>query len=361
MPPRPFYSIPESSFLFGRKHTPEEEVRQWAIFELLGTYKWPITSLQIEFPVQIGSRDFRADIVVLDNSIPLAVVECKKREHKFSERDFRQAYSYADSVQARFSVLTNGQMWLTARKIGKGWEPVTDIPKLEQFHLTQTQYDTPSDRLHSLFWSIHGLQALLYWLYRPIPNDEVRLFANNLHTFFTSTDFDVDYRLEHIVKNMCSYLSNENFFSSGLYDEDGYAAHKLTVIYSDLQEYLQAKDGRIRERVRAKEFTIQQAITNIIIDLKRLHIASTNLRNAELYFGEFIVSLAGYFETVFEKRMFSEWASQFVQPFWNLIDTEFLPEFGAALPKSHDDHNVNVMRMNGQFLLESEITNPYFK
>lgn len=279
MPPRPFYSIPESSFLFGRKNTPEEEVRQWALFELMGTYRWPITSLQIEFPVQIGSRDFRADIVISDNLIPLAVVECKRREHKFVERDFRQAYSYADSVQARFAVLTNGRIWLTARKIGMSWEPVIDIPKLQQFNLTQRLDDSPSNRLHRLIWSFHGLQSLFYWLYRAIPRDDIVLFAKNLDMFFQCTDFDIDYDLRYVIRYLCAYLGTGHFFDDSQDDYDCYAAGKLSTLCRHLHKYLDTKDGKEREKIEAKELNARQALITIRIDIEELLQNSAGLDN----------------------------------------------------------------------------------
>lgn len=37
MPPKPFYEINLSAYLFDKSETPEEKVRQWAIFELIST------------------------------------------------------------------------------------------------------------------------------------------------------------------------------------------------------------------------------------------------------------------------------------------------------------------------------------
>lgn len=361
MPPRPFYSIPESSYLFGRKNTPEEEVRQWALFELLGTYKWPITSLQIELPVQIGTRIFRADIAILDNSIPLAVVECKRRDYNFGAKDFRQGYSYADSLQAQFVVLTNGKDWLTFRKIGGGWGPVSDVPRLEQQYLIYRTEDLTSHGLHRLLWSFHSLQSLLYWLYRPVPKEDIIVFARNLDVFFQYTDFAVNYQLKYVVYYLCAYLGTERFFEDSQDDYDCYAAHKLSRLCRELHQYLKTKDGRQREKIEARELNARQALLWIRTDIDELLQNSVNLSNSETLIGQFIVSLANYLGIVFEKKAFSEWEGHFIQPFWNLVDTEFLQRFGVLLPKSHDDENVNIMRGNGQHVVRHDVVDPFFK
>lgn len=361
MPPRPFYSIPEPSYLFGRKNTPEEEVRQWALFELLGTYKWPITSLQIELPVQIGTRTFRADIAIFDNSIPLAVVECKKRGYEFGERDFRQAYSYADSVQARFVILTNGKDWLTFRKIGMGWEPMMDIPKLDQPYLSPLFDVSPSDRLHRLVWSMHSLQSLLYWLYRPIPKEDVVLFARKLDMFFQCTDFNINYELKYIVRYLCAYLGIGHFFDDSWEDDDCYAANKLSDIYWELRKYLATKYGKQRGKIEFRDLNARQALISIRVDMNELLKNTANLSNAEIHTSEFILSLADYFWTTFEQEVLSDWAGHLIQPFWNLIDTEILPNFGVSLPKSHDHEGVSEMRGSGQHAVEHDVIDPFFK
>ena len=119
MSPKPFYEINPQAYLFDRSdETPEEKVRQWALFELLSTYGVSINNIEIERPVKVGTRNHRADIVVLRESVPYVVIECKKWDDKKEEQGTQQALSYADAntMKARFAVYTNGDIWKVKKK-----------------------------------------------------------------------------------------------------------------------------------------------------------------------------------------------------------------------------------------------------
>lgn len=66
MPPKPFYEVSPQAYLFNKNHeTPEEKVRQWALFELLSTYGICINNIDVERQVKVGTRNHRADIVIM--------------------------------------------------------------------------------------------------------------------------------------------------------------------------------------------------------------------------------------------------------------------------------------------------------
>jgi predicted type IV restriction endonuclease len=121
MPPRAFYEVNQDSYIYKVNLTPEEKVWQWVLYELISTYMWPVNSIRIEYPLQIGSRNYRADVVISDNSIPTIVIECKKQDHNYGERDQNQALSYADALMAQFAVWTNGTEWYVWRRNRQGW------------------------------------------------------------------------------------------------------------------------------------------------------------------------------------------------------------------------------------------------
>jgi hypothetical protein len=50
MPPKAYTPIPTNCYLFGKTDKPEEQVRQWVLFELLGTYGYNISQLKVEKP-----------------------------------------------------------------------------------------------------------------------------------------------------------------------------------------------------------------------------------------------------------------------------------------------------------------------
>ena len=89
--------------------TPEEEVRQWFISILHEGMKVPEHLMMSEVSLRVGSKDYRADIVVWDRSArPLAVVECKRPEVALSPAVLEQALRYNCVLDVRCILITNG-------------------------------------------------------------------------------------------------------------------------------------------------------------------------------------------------------------------------------------------------------------
>ena len=67
------------------KLTPEEVVRQLYLDTLINQYDYPVSRLQLEYPVKFGREEKRADIVIFDKdrpTVPYIIVELKKPKLK---------------------------------------------------------------------------------------------------------------------------------------------------------------------------------------------------------------------------------------------------------------------------------------
>lgn len=187
MPPKPFYDINPQAYLFGRNaDTPEEKVRQWALFELLSTYGICINNLEVERPVKVGTRNHRADIVILREDVPYAIVECKKRDDKHHARGMQQAISYADAntIKAKFAVYTNGDRWHVKRKLGCDWVDVPDLPKR-----TDADYLV---RMEDLLISLSDMTPAFYWLNQAVPANSAQAYFACLQNIFNGSRFPLN-------------------------------------------------------------------------------------------------------------------------------------------------------------------------
>lgn len=193
MPPKPYYEINSQAYLFGKTdETPEERVRQWALFELLSTYGICINNIEVERQVKVGTRNHRADIVILRDSAPYVVIECKKWEDKKLKQGMQQALSYADAntMKSRYAVYTNGDVWEVKRKIGNDWVDVPDLPKR-----IDGDYQI---RLDELIRSINDFMPTFYWLNQTVPADSALAYFSSLQKIF----YGPTYPLNNLDKNL---------------------------------------------------------------------------------------------------------------------------------------------------------------
>ncbi len=113
--------------------TPEEQVRQWFINELVQTFKVPVPLMMSEVAFKFGGKLYRADILVYDRTgEPLCVVECKRPEVKLSASVIEQAMRYNAVLSVRFIILTNGNITYLYERKGERFEPMDHIPDYEQ-------------------------------------------------------------------------------------------------------------------------------------------------------------------------------------------------------------------------------------
>lgn len=122
--------------------TPEETVRQKMILFLLENMNIPSEMILVEeklshFGVEGDKGDGRADIVICqykenENTIfPIAIIECKAPEVILDEQAVNQGYSYADSLNCDYVMITNGEYAYMYKYIhdNKEYVEIKEIPK----------------------------------------------------------------------------------------------------------------------------------------------------------------------------------------------------------------------------------------
>lgn len=112
---------------------PEEIVRQLYAARLIHQYGYLKNRLAVEYPVNFGLEQKRADIVILDRDRPesaYTIVEVKKPKLSDGKNQLR---SYCNATGAPIGVWTNGhQISHYNRKDPNYFEDISDIPKADQ-------------------------------------------------------------------------------------------------------------------------------------------------------------------------------------------------------------------------------------
>lgn len=113
--------------------TPEERVRQWFIGILMQNCSVPQTLMNSEVSFKLGSKQFRADILIWDrNALPLAVVECKQPSVKLSAEVLDQAVRYNMALDLKWLILTNGTSTVVLKKNDGKFVNHNQLPSYEQ-------------------------------------------------------------------------------------------------------------------------------------------------------------------------------------------------------------------------------------
>lgn len=90
--------------------TPEEEVRQIVMQQLVEDFGYPAGLLSVEFPLRLNGLNKRCDIVVFSRQLtPLMIVECKARHIPLSQKVLDQTMRYNITLNVKYLLLTNGQ------------------------------------------------------------------------------------------------------------------------------------------------------------------------------------------------------------------------------------------------------------
>ena len=89
--------------------TPEEEVRQKALYLLVDHLGVPAGLIAVEYSIKVNGLDKRCDAVVFGrDGNPLMIVECKAASVKLSQNTLEQAVRYYSVLQPRYLMLYNG-------------------------------------------------------------------------------------------------------------------------------------------------------------------------------------------------------------------------------------------------------------
>ncbi|MBR6878821.1 MAG: type I restriction enzyme HsdR N-terminal domain-containing protein [Bacteroidales bacterium] len=89
--------------------TPEEEVRQKALYLLVEHLNVPAGLVAVEYSIKVNGLDKRCDAVVFGtDGTPLMILECKAESIKLSQTTLEQAVRYYSALRPRFLMLYNG-------------------------------------------------------------------------------------------------------------------------------------------------------------------------------------------------------------------------------------------------------------
>src|ERR1700730_8083321 len=114
--------------------TPEEIIRQLWIHRLQFHYRYPLSRLQVEYPITFG-RDTskRADIVVMDSdrpTVPYIIVEVKREKAKDGKEQLK---SYTHATGAPLAVWSGGSQAISwHRKNPNYFVEIPDLPTSQQ-------------------------------------------------------------------------------------------------------------------------------------------------------------------------------------------------------------------------------------
>lgn len=229
-----YYTINPDSYLFrnATKSTeqrlqPEESVRQWCAFELIRAYGICINQLEFERKVRVGSKIYRIDILVLQNGIPWAVIECKEPGHTKHGDAMEQAVSYANAeeIRAVLVVYTNGREWHVRQRMADRWVSIPDLPR-------------PSP-LGTRLPLVHLLQAhtavapMLHKLGEPLDRDDARKHLSAMQNFFNSMS------LLTVGTNRDLLAATDNLLRvlSAVDDHSNYRLGKVAVVAAHYEAY----------------------------------------------------------------------------------------------------------------------------
>lgn len=89
--------------------TPEEEVRQKALYLLVEHLGVPAGLLAVEYSIKVNGLDKRCDAVVFANDgTPLMILECKSATVALSQPVLDQAIRYFSALHPQYLMLYNG-------------------------------------------------------------------------------------------------------------------------------------------------------------------------------------------------------------------------------------------------------------
>ncbi len=326
MSPKPFYEINPQAYLFGKTDgTPEEKIRQWALFELLSTYGISINNIEIERPVKVGTRIHRADIVILRESSPFVVIECKKWDDKHKSRGMQQAISYADAstMKANYAIYTNGDVWEVQRKIGNDWVHIPDLPKrIDGDYLIM---------LDDLVSSLNDFQPALFWLNQTVPATSAFSYFSCLQILFNGGTFPLNFldgNLRFGTDNLLRVICGKGHHPDYLHE-------KMTAACRSFSNFLHSRLAH-----RKEEFLHEEDLRQLTVVFKMkfgtLVENTRDLKCEEALFIRFIATLLHYLSKQIQlrgkKEFFIEVPAILTREFQNLIGFLFQVHLRVTFP-----------------------------
>lgn len=109
--------------------TPEEEVRQKALYLLVEHLGVPAGLLAVEYSIKVNGLDKRCDAVVFgQDGAPLMIVECKSAAVSISQKTLDQAVRYYSSLHPKYLMLYNGEQCFCFKTSSGSLQAVDHLP-----------------------------------------------------------------------------------------------------------------------------------------------------------------------------------------------------------------------------------------
>ncbi|MBO6025870.1 MAG: type I restriction enzyme HsdR N-terminal domain-containing protein [Bacteroidales bacterium] len=119
--------------------TPEEEVRQKALYLLVEHLGVPAGLLAVEYSVKVNGLDKRCDAVVFGrDGSPLMIVECKAASVKITQNTLDQAVRYYSALRPQFLMLYNGKDCYCFKTENEKLKPLDHLPAYSEMLLTSS-------------------------------------------------------------------------------------------------------------------------------------------------------------------------------------------------------------------------------
>lgn len=113
--------------------TPEEEVRQKALYLLVEQLSIPQGLVAVEYSVKVNGLDKRCDAVVFAaDGHPLMILECKAATVKISQKTLDQAIRYHSALHPDYLMLYNGTQCFCFKVTETGLLSMNHLPTYEE-------------------------------------------------------------------------------------------------------------------------------------------------------------------------------------------------------------------------------------
>lgn len=113
--------------------TPEEEVRQKALYLLVEHLGVPPGLLAVEYAIKVNGLDKRCDAVVFDRlGQPLMIVECKAATVRLTQDTLEQAVRYYSALQPKCLLLYNGTECYCFKSEGGQLNALDHLPSYDE-------------------------------------------------------------------------------------------------------------------------------------------------------------------------------------------------------------------------------------
>ena len=360
MPPRPFYKIEKQNQLFDEKRNnptanrkvPEEDIRQWVLFELLSTYGYSIINIDIEVDAgQLRSKEkCWADIVIYRERQPYIVVECKKQQLASKiEKGLKQAQDYAGNLGAEFIVFADRSNWIVRRNWGKEWINVVDIERCVH---NENGHNSPKK-----INIVDEMAPLFYWLHKPVPANLARDYFSAVHMVFsTILLLDLDYDLISGIVCLLVILGKFAKSNDTTFEITEYNTGKIKEAHLHFQRFFEKTSIKASKELTSV-YDFDAVLRDLISDFYDLLHPHKDMKKIEVSFLRLTYFLLRYLKDVQTFLKFSAIPyKSIVEEIEKILDYILITNLNVALPDAVDEDDLIVFFALGEAAWESFIS-----